>query len=111
MKALVTIEGESYGEIDLKPFFHGTALYEPEGAHYFCPDCGRVWASIKTPALSRHVVYTINCREHHHWQHWPGGTLWLGLHPELTSAFTGALLEYEFQRHCELYDQHQAPTA
>lgn len=104
MKAAVTIEGEDYGEIELKPFFAGAALYNPEGAHFFCPTCGRVWAQI-VPTCGRHNVYTLECREHHRNHYCPGGSIWLPLHPEITHAYNQAILRYETLRHCDLAEE------
>ena len=104
-QAQVTIEGKGFGSMELEPFFvRGSILFPPEGACFFCPHCGRIWAEIRLPAGFRHNVYTTPCKDHHESFFSPGGSVWLPLHPEVINSYPHAVILYEFLLHLDLLE-------
>lgn len=91
--AEVFIDGRYYGRMDL-PFGRvGKVHTPPEGAVFFCPHCGDVWARVLEEGRY-HQGYAVGCSKHSHWD--VPGSLWLSWDSNWNAALPPDAIRREF---------------
>ena len=58
------VENKYLGKSVANKRWIGAHYVDPQGYHFFCDKCGRLWASCPVDGLSKHTVWSKPCADH-----------------------------------------------
>lgn len=101
MKRHFFLNGQYLGASIARPRHIHEEIAMPLGFHFFCPECGKLWASCPVDG-QRHIVWSRTCPDHPGDQLDVAGSIWLSWEKDFVKEFPPSVIQYELLVHLRM---------